>query len=428
MKVALKEYRDAKAVFEFEQEVILDGFEALFQTTQRRYSQLEVARKRLEKAKEKANNKLGGERSKVSIKEIQKEVEEGLGVLNAKKKIFESLLEAQETSENVLSLFNEQTALLSQNQSLQALEEIKEEEVALQKQGSGSMLREFALYTLGFKWLYASIYTLFYGMWKSEGKFDAFKPAAVSTEAEAEQGALLAYTTPRKEEIAREIDRIQTELAQEKEKLTKTLESIFELRDADVNRVTREATFDPRFRGTLQGIRLQLFEALTRQEQAQKEFEIARNRYTKHLRSTSINPASDVFTWEQEPSYDSFTTDLFSPQLPHFLTQTISETRKVLPIPDSVKANYKALRVSIFEREFRQAQSEFLATKNYLENKVSSFKETLNLLVQNLRGEVEGELTKQRRVEQELLINSAQESLEAQTATTQESAQAEQQA
>lgn len=151
MKVALKEFRDARAVFEAEQEAILDGFEALFQNTQRRYSLLEVARKRQEKAKEKANDKLGGARLKVSVKEIQKEVEEGLAVLNAKRKIFETLLEAQESSESILSLFEEQTALLSQNLSLTSLEEIKEEEVALQKQGSGSMLREFALYTLGFK-------------------------------------------------------------------------------------------------------------------------------------------------------------------------------------------------------------------------------------------------------------------------------------
>lgn len=151
MKVALKEYRDAKTVFEVEQEVILEGFEALFQTAQRRYSLLEVARKRQEKAKERANSKFGGARSRVSIKEIQKEVEEGLVVLNAKKKIFETLLEAQENSENVLSLFDEQTALLKQNLALTALEEIKEEEVALQKQGNGSFLREFALYTLGFK-------------------------------------------------------------------------------------------------------------------------------------------------------------------------------------------------------------------------------------------------------------------------------------
>lgn len=133
-------------------------------------------------------------------------------------------------------------------------------------------------------------------MWKSEGKFDAFKPAAVSTEAEQEQSVLLETTTPKKEEISRDIERIKTEMTNEKEKLTKTLETIFELRDADVNRVTREATFDPRFRGTLQSIRVQLYEALARQEKAQKEFEIARARYTKYLRSSSINPASDVFT------------------------------------------------------------------------------------------------------------------------------------
>lgn len=133
-------------------------------------------------------------------------------------------------------------------------------------------------------------------MWKSEGKFDAFKPAAMSTEAEGEQSVLLAFTTPKKEQLLRDIELIKTELAKEKDKLTQTLEAIFELRDADVNRVTREATFDPRFRGTLQSIRVQLYEALTRQEQAQKEFEIAKARYTKYLRSSSINPTSDVFT------------------------------------------------------------------------------------------------------------------------------------
>lgn len=119
-------------------------------------------------------------------------------------------------------------------------------------------------------------------------------------------------------------------------------------------------------------------------------------------------------------------TDLFSPQLPHFLTQSISETRRVLPISDSVKANYKALRISIFEREFRQAQAEFYSAKNYLDNKVTSFKETLRLLLISMRNEVETELTKQRRIEQELLINSAQEGLESQN-NTQETAQAEQQ-
>lgn len=100
----------------------------------------------------------------------------------------------------------------------------------------------------------------------------------MSTEAETEQSALLEQTLSKKEELTKEIERLETDLMQEKTKLTQTLENLFELRDADVNQTTKEAAFDPRFRTTLQNIRVQLYEAIARVEKAQKEFVIAEAR------------------------------------------------------------------------------------------------------------------------------------------------------
>lgn len=409
MRTAVKKLKLAKEVFESEQTAVLDGFVRLFRTTQSRYSALETAREIREKAKEAAEGKFGGLRAETSPKTIQKEVEEGRALLNTKKQILETLLKAQDESESILSILAQKTALIQERRALTSLEEIKAEEVALQQQGTGSALREFALYALGFKWLYASVYTLFYGMWKSEGKFDAFKPAKMSTEAETEQSALLEQTLSKKEELTKEIERLETDLMQEKTKLTQTLETLFELRDADVNQTTKEAAFDPRFRMTLQNIRVQLYEAIARVEKAQKEFAIAEARWVKHLRANSTSPNSQVFDFEFEPSYDALSTEAVSPHLAHFLTQFVSETYRVSTSSDSVKKSYRALQLSTFEREFLAAQYSFAQARVFLEDKIKFFKDNFRALLLSVRGEAETQLTKQRLIEQELLINSARQ-------------------
>lgn len=151
MRTAVKKLKLAKEAFETEQTAVLDGFVRLFRTTQSRYSALETAREIRDKAKEAAEGKFGGLRAETSPKTIQKEVEEGRALLNTKKQILETLLKAQDESESILSILAQKTALIQERRAFTSLEEIKAEEVALQQQGTGSALREFALYALGFK-------------------------------------------------------------------------------------------------------------------------------------------------------------------------------------------------------------------------------------------------------------------------------------
>lgn len=151
MRTAVKKLKLAKEAFETEQTAVLDGFVRLFRTTQSRYSALETAREIRDKAKEAAEGKFGGLRAETSPKTIQKEVEEGRALLNTKKQILETLLKAQDESESILSILAQKTALFQERRALTSLEEIKAEEVALQQQGTGSALRELALYALGFK-------------------------------------------------------------------------------------------------------------------------------------------------------------------------------------------------------------------------------------------------------------------------------------
>lgn len=127
------------------------------------------------------------------------------------------------------------------------------------------------------------------------------------------------------------------------------------------------------------------------------------------MRANSTNPNSQVFDFEFEPSYDALSTEAVSPHLAHFLTQFVSETYRVSTSSDSVKKSYRALQLSTFEREFLAAQYSFAQARVFLEDKIKFFKDNFRALLLSVRGEVETQLTKQRLIEQELLINSARQ-------------------
>lgn len=127
------------------------------------------------------------------------------------------------------------------------------------------------------------------------------------------------------------------------------------------------------------------------------------------MRVNSTNPNSQVFDYEFEPSYDALSTEAVSPFLAHFLTQFVSETYRVSASPDSVKKSYRALQLSTFEREFLAAQHSFAQARIFLEDKIKFFKDNFRALLLSVRGEAETQLTQQRLIEQELLINSARQ-------------------
>lgn len=224
------------------------------------------------------------ERDQEAVNSITTNINQTSEPISLKIETFMLLNEVVKIGKNLVSQIQKLNANKAELRDIEQRLENKRDIIRAKQESYTNPLREFALMTLGLKFLWAPFYGLFYGFWVGEGLFSGYLPTKPTPKEVQELANLEATLEPRRQELEFEINNLREEAKNDREKLVEAIREAGELfKKLEQSGVAKLAISSLNYRDALFKLRLKLFQSLDRLQEAESSYDLAEKTFNQAL-------------------------------------------------------------------------------------------------------------------------------------------------